>query len=327
VAESNWKVSVEECDVEDKERLTAFRERADGWIHALDQDDENSVTAQIFTMMGDDAKWRALNEARRLAANRADAGTSGIVASLLDRGYVAGQVIAISRLIEVGNARQPARQVNSLRRLVEEITANRELLTREVFVSRDGLPFSYETIRHHWPAATAGTSAGAYWTNEGQTQWIMAQMQHQLFDRLSGQKPTDRSRNDLIEKSFFDRLSEALNDPIFSDIIELRHKSIAHAADAFSRSKAKNLRKGMALDDFAKAHFLLLGVFQVVAVGLLYQSWLTSPIATPQFDIFEHLDLPIVAPDDVARLHEFWDSHTGEREDWMNEAFDKLMPS
>jgi hypothetical protein len=64
-----------------------------------------------------------------------------------------------------------------------------------------------------------------------------------------------------------------------------------------------------------------------VAVGLLYQSWLTSPIATPQFDIFEHLDLPIVAPDDVARLHEFWDSHTGEREDWMNEAFDKLMPN
>lgn len=321
----NWETPVDQCDVDNKARLNAFRERADVWIHALDQDDENSVTRQIITMMGEDAKWRSLNEARRLAMDRDDAATSGIVASLLDRGYVAGQVIAISRLIEQGNSRSPAKQVNSLKRLVDEIFANKGLLTREVFVARDGLPYSYEKMRAKHPLPVVEDAPVAMSLDEGQNQWMMAQMQHEAFDRLSGTTALNRTRDDVIGDAVFDRMNSTLADPVFADILALRHKSIAHAADKFSRAQATNLRKGMALDDFARAHYLLIGIYQVIAVGLLYQSRLGSPIATPQHDMFEHLDKPMVASEDMGKLHEFWQTHTHEREDWMGNAYEEIV--
>lgn len=320
----NWKTAVGQCDVDNKRRLIEYRKKADVWISALDRDDENSVTQQIIMMMGEDAKWRSLNEARRLSMDRDDAATSGIVASLLHRGYVAGQVIAVSRLIEPGG-KSPAKQVNSIRRLVDEIQTNKGLLTREVFVGRDGLPYSNENMRQNYPALVIENTNAAMWLDDGQTQWAIAQMQHEAFDRLSGKDQLTRSRDDVIGDAVFDRMNASLTDPVFADILALRHKSIAHAADEFSRSQATNLRKGMALDDFARAHYLLIGIYQAITVGLLYQSWLGNPIATPQHDVFENLDKPMVATEDKGKLHDFWREHSHEREGWMSKAYEEII--
>ena len=158
----DWTFSVEQCDVDDKERLQTFRAKAEIWIKALDRDDQNSITTQITEMMWDDAAWRSLNHARFVAKDRDDIGTSGIVGSLLDKGWISGQVIAISRLMEQG-AQRPFKQVNSLRRLVDEISENRHLLTREIYIGRDGLPYDYETARSRNPIIVDSDRAQATW--------------------------------------------------------------------------------------------------------------------------------------------------------------------
>ena len=319
-----WQVPVDQCDVSDKAGLTRFRELADVWIKALDTDDENSVTTQVLDMMWMDAAWRSMNEARRLAIRDEQVGTPGMVAVLLDRGYIAGQVIAIGRLLDP-SASQPKRQVNSIRRLVDDIAANRDLFTREVYVSRDGLPYDYQAVQARELSAITNTEI-RWMPTTGSTAWHMSSLQHRQFDRLSGVAPDARSRNDTISDSIFDGMLAAFDEQVFKDITDMRHKSIAHAADDFSRSTAKNLRSGLSLDEFARAHYLLLGLYQAISANLLYQSWLTDAVAVPQYDQFEGFDKPLVATEGIVELHSFWDAHGDERNDWMLKAYHEFIP-
>jgi hypothetical protein len=317
-------VAADQCDVVDQISLAEFRKWAEVWIKALDGDDENSVTSQIYDMMWADAAWRSLNEARRVSLDRNDVGTPGMVAHLLDRGYITGQVISIGRLLDPA-ASQPRRQVNSIRRLVDEITANRHLLTREIYVCRDGLPYDYKNFRAR--ERSTMSDHGATWlSSQGWLDCHQAMLLHEHFDLLSGVEPDARKRSDITSDAFFSRMASAFDDPVFKDITELRHKSIAHAADDFSRSTSPNLRSGISLNEFGRAHYLLLGLFQTISATLLDQSWRGNALPTPQYDQFEGFDKPLVSSDKIAALHDFWDTHGGERDGWMSEAYHEFVP-
>jgi hypothetical protein len=58
-----------------------------------------------------------------------------------------------------------------------------------------------------------------------------------MIDRLSGIAPADRSRDDLINPAVFGALSQGLNDPNSTGLLTLRHKVVAHAADADNRPR------------------------------------------------------------------------------------------
>ena len=130
----------------------------------------------------------------------------------------------------------------------------------------------------------------------------------------------------MIADALFEQLSRNLEDQVFKDILELRHKSIAHAADELSRSTAKNLRNGISLDEIAKAHYLLIGIYQVVSSNLLYQPWLGTAVPTPQHDQFEGLQKPIVNSDDLGELYRFWREHNRERDEWLNSSYREIIP-
>lgn len=318
-----WQHAIEDCDIHDKHRLREFRSKADIWIKSLEKDDQNSISSQILQMMWDDAAWRSLNRARFIARDREDIGTSSIVGSLLDRGYISGQVIAISRLLERGAAR-PQKQINSLRRLVDEISNSQHLITREIYICRDGLPYDHITAR----LTESNISQKNFiptWLNSP-LDFHQSLLLHEEFDRLSGVSPEQRSRDDLIANTLFERLSKTLEDAVFQDILELRHKSIAHAADEISRRSSKNLRGGISLDEIAKAHYLLLGVYQAISSNILYQSWLGSAVATPQYDQFEGLNKPIIDDDNFHELYDFWRDHCSERNDWLYKSYREIIP-
>jgi hypothetical protein len=63
---------------------------------------------------------------------------SGLLAHFLDQGYVATQVLAIRRLLD------SRKDVFSLRRLLDNITTHQHLITREIYVCNDGLPYDSE---------------------------------------------------------------------------------------------------------------------------------------------------------------------------------------
>jgi hypothetical protein len=235
-------------------------------------------------MMWFDIAWRTANEARQFADDDGTRGsTAPLIAMMLDRGYLAGQVISITRLLEKAPANQPKKAVISLPRIVDEMRAAREIMTRENFVCRDALPYDYEALLaaelerlSAEMAANPNKARRVSLSLSGPEGFDQARKEHELFDLLSGVAPENRARGDLIGEAFFDRLDELLARPPLPEIKALRNKSIAHAADAFSRAQAKGLRSGLTIHDLDRAHYLLFAVFQTLSV-VLFGVWRASP--------------------------------------------------
>ena len=324
---------IEACDVSDKVSLETFREKLQQWSELFERDPDASLAGQFADMMWFDIAWRTANEARQFADDDGTRGsTAPLIAMMLDRGYLAGQVIAITRLLEKAPANQPKKAVISLPRIVDEMRAARELITRENFVCRDALPYDYEALQaaelerlSAEMAANPGKARRVTLSLSGPDGFDQARMEHELFDQLSGVAPDKRSRGDLIAESFFDRLDELLASPPLPEIKALRNKSIAHAADAFSRSQAAGLRAGLTINDLDRAHYLLFAVFQTLSVVLFGLSR-ASPVPVPQHNMFEHLTEPFLAEKRLEAMRGFWDRHIGEREGWMNDGFHEVLP-
>jgi hypothetical protein len=327
---SIFKYRMEQCDVSDTDKLVRFREKLEQWNDLLSGDESHAISGQFADMMWQDAAWRSANEARGYAKEDGpNASVAPLIGALLDRGYVAGQVLAIGRLLERSDPKNPKRAVVSLRRLVAEIKDARDLITRENFVANDALPYDYEKgerAEHEKIAAELERRGGAYYIRnptDGPDAWGISKSQHQLFDRLSGVDRDKRSRTDLIQRDFLARLEAYLDDPVFEQILDLRNKSVAHAADAFSRSQTNLLRTGLTMDEITRAHYLLFVVYQVLSVVFFGVS--RGGVPVPQHDQFEHLDEPFIRAARLPELRKFWVDHSNERESWMTKAYDEVF--
>lgn len=324
-----FKFSEDQCDVADRDKLKRYRENAARWFDWLETDDAHAITRQLSDLMWHDATFRILNEARRLEGAEASSSRAPLLAQFIDQGYVSGQVLGISKLVEPSpNVPNTKKGVISLKRLVDELSEHRDLFTREVFVAHDGLPYDYEAVHQVYLAKLFerhGTEpVFEAMETEGPEAWDTAQRLHELFDRLSGIKPHARQREDRLPDSIFDTLTKALDDSIFENIRVLRHKRLAHAADAVSRLQ-KTAKAGLKMDETAQAHRILLGVLQAISAGLLYGSWRASAIPVAQFNIFEHFPEPLAREDQVGRLREAWDGIAAERDQWLTDGYADLL--
>ncbi len=157
-----------ECDVRESERprLKRFRERFSVWRDWLSKD-EHSIWGQIHGMLWNDMVFRTVNECRRLAHKNPSphVAFNGAVVSFIDEGYAAKQLLAIRRLTET-NGRGDA---ITLPRLLDDMKANAELFTREMYVCHDGLPFDprpaqerfFQEVSAAYSVSVPGRSAAA----------------------------------------------------------------------------------------------------------------------------------------------------------------------
>jgi hypothetical protein len=313
---------IDDCDVFDREKLMQYRDKAQSWHELLVGDEEHSVFGQYTNMMWQDAAWRMANEARRFTFD--DGPTSAInpiLGKLIDHGYAMGQVIALSRLMEQPIPGQPKKAVVSIRRIVDELCANRELFTREVFVSHNGLCYDWQTSSH------STVSNRVEWVEPtGSNGYLISLLKHEQFDKLSGVDACSRSRDDRLPDSIFDRLQDKLNDAVFDEIKYLRNKRIAHAADAYSRNQVQNLRQSLKFEELEKAHYILTGVIQTVAVALLFGHRIGTSVPREQPNAFEHFEKPFIQPSRMREFYQFWCAHSQEREDWLTKAYHDTLP-
>src|SRR5690348_6622377 len=121
-----YKYSCEQCDVANKTYLEVFRERRAQWIFWLMGDDQHSIWTQISSLLWDINLFQTINDLRRMGAEHptSEVGFNNSVLRMLDAGFVATQVTSIRRLTD-RQPRDPDKGVISLRRLVDEIQANR----------------------------------------------------------------------------------------------------------------------------------------------------------------------------------------------------------
>lgn len=313
------------CDVKNKDKLVTFRAKRAEWLSLFDRDPIHPISHQISAMLWNDAAYRSFNEARRFAtSDRPLAAIAPMLAELIDIGYVATQILAIGKLLEK-NPAHPTKAVVSLRRVLDEISTNQDLFTREIYVSFDGLPYDYQTVRdRHIQEVTKSGDTGARWLpTKGPEAWGMSEIMHRSFDRLSGVSSNERSRGDRIKCEVFTKLQAALEMPLFENLLLQRHKLIAHAADESNRP---NVFDEVTLDKLAEAHRILVQVSFVVSANILCGSGVGG-VPTPQFDPFEHLENPFVLKDQLAELAEYWHQHGNERENWLSDAQHDILGS
>src|SRR5580704_4282273 len=181
-----YTTAVQDCDVQNRASLVEYRAKRDEWLrwYEVRKNEPNTIQQQIFSMIFIDLAYRTLTEPRRATdPNLKIAARNSMLAHLLDQGYVASQVLAIRRLLD------KRRRVISVRRLLDDIDENRHLLTREVYVCYDGLPYDPEAWR-----ALPRTPEMNIWGIEapGLGKYLGARFRHEAFDRLSNILPLHR---------------------------------------------------------------------------------------------------------------------------------------
>src|SRR5664280_1956024 len=303
-----YKSTVEECDVGDRAALVEYRAKREEWLqwYELRNDEPNSIEQQIFSMIFLDMVYRILAEPRRNTNEDFKiAARSGLLAHFLDQGYVATQILAIRRLLDKRG------DVISVRRMLDDICKHRHLLTREIYVCYDGLPYdpdSWRTLPQTVLMQIWGIRA------PGLGDYLGALVRHEAFDRLSGVLPSERKRSDLITDGAFDKLTQWLETSPTEKLITLSHKFLAHAADMDSRGTLEY--SGVMLADVEEVHRSIIRVERAITDQLLFIGVARDVVPMTPLGFLQGLDSPFVSADSIANMQKHWEQLANERNRW-----------
>lgn len=297
-----------ECDVKNQSGLIAYRAKRELWLnwHGLQKDVPNNIQQQIFSMLFMDLAYRAITQPRHAGQEDAKlAMQNGLLAHLLDQGYVASQVFAIRRLMD----KRP--DVISLRRLLNDIQSSRNLITREIYVSYNGAPYdpdSWQQLPHHIEHTIFGIHA------PGLNQYLASKHRHATFDLLAGVDVSNRDRGDLIREEIFHTLNGWLDNSPAAHFITLSHKFFAHAADMQSLGTLQYA--GIKLDDVAAAQRAIVRVERAIATEILFLGDAGDVVPMPPLGLFQRLQFPYCQDYSIAEMDKMWDTLTKERNQW-----------
>lgn len=322
----SYSYTIDQCDAVDKKRLTEFRKKYSEWVLWFEEDEHHNVCDQIHNLMWNDAAYRAFNEARRFSSEQTPtASWNGMLGEFLDRGYVSTQILDICKITD-GSPPDPKKGVISLRRMAEDIDANRELITRENYVCFDGLPYDYEVVLQAETDALPPDQIGQarFGHTKGPRAWGTSKIVHAAFDRISGVNASERSRTDLISKKVFETINKWFKAPVLETLRTHRNKFVGHAADEVSRQVAPMSKTGRTLDELAAAQRIVIRIANTIGSNILYMHSVGGPVPTPQFDQFENLHLPLIPEAQMQEMHKWWVDHAREREEWTRECVDLL---
>lgn len=315
--EYRYKSTIEQCDVEDREALELYREKRYEWLswYELRQGEPNTVQAQLFNMMYLDLVYRTLVVPRHKTDEQLKiAAKSIILAHFLDQAYVASQILAIRRLLDKSN------DVFSLRRLLDDITKHRLLITREIYVCNDGQPYDSEA----WQRLPDQGVDGKLWGIDAPkfANYRSSQIRHETFDRLSRISPTARKRCDRIEVCVFQQLKNWLTNSAADKLITLSHKFFAHASSADSRGALQY--SGISLADVDIVQRALVRVERAITDLLLFIGIARDVVPMPPLGLLKGLDEPYATGNMILKMEAEWDQLVAERNQWSKGIADDL---
>lgn len=315
----SYKTTISDCDISDKTFLAEFRAFRDRVAELLRGDEEHSISAQLLELFWHDATFRTFNEARRTnTADRRNAAIAPLLANYLDNAYIQSEVLAVSRLTDPP-AEEAKLGVVSLPTVIKVLRDNIHLVTREMYVCYDGLPFDCEAAAADEHAATPFVS-GVRWMAVPPSDY--SRWAHNVFDRLSGKAADRRHREDRIKPGVLRWLERQIQGEDISKIRLHRNKVLAHKADRTSRGAGPAARLGLSLNGIDALHKRLLNVAEVLSWATLGEVLVGTPIATPQYDQLEGLDSVFAFPEDLESLENLWRAMSAEKENWCVESLD-----
>jgi hypothetical protein len=314
--EYRYKTTIDQCDVVDRGALVLYRVKRYQWLswYELRKGDPNTIQQQLFSMMFLDLAYRTLAVARQTKdEDPMVSAQSGLLAHFLDQGYVATQVLAIRRLLD------GRKDVFSLRRLLDDLAKHRHLISREIYVCNDGLPYDSEA----WQLLPQGVEERMWGIQApGFGNYLSSRVRHETFDRLSGISPTARQRGDLIKEGVFQELKNWLANTAAEKLILLSHKFFAHAATQDSRGSLAY--SGIALADVDEVHRALVRVERAITDLLLFIGVHRDVVPMPPLGLLKGLERPYALADSIAKMDQRSDQLVAERNQWAKGVADAL---
>lgn len=315
-------IGKDEFDVGDGPALVEFRRKHEEWLSWLWSEEYHALERQIVRMVHSDMAYRVLIEARRCSEDEIPgAALNGLLASFMDQSYVETQVLAVGRLIDKRN------DVVSVSRLLKDVHAHCYLLTREIYVAHDGLPYEpqIEAAPTLQNMSVGPSNFGLIPPDSEQGKHLRSWARHEKFDRLSGVSPSERSRSDCIRCRVFKAMEDWLREVDEDGLKKLRNKFIAHAADRSSRgSQGYSGPSSEILDKVAKAHRQIIRVFTAISDLVRFEK--VSLSVNPPLGFLNGLDRPYSSVS-ISDLQGRWNELRREREKWVEGITDDLFKS
>ncbi|MGA2103280.1 MAG: hypothetical protein ABSG34_19370 [Candidatus Sulfotelmatobacter sp.] len=322
VLADRFKTAVKDCEVELKENLIGYRQKWVQWMSWYgygNPPEPNNIESQIHRMFFNDLTYRAAVSVR----SSVDAGMdisarSATLAYLLDQGYVVSQVLALQKLLDNGS------DVISVKRLLKNVEKHRKFITREVYVAGDGLPYDYtswlDTVDTSDPMVQiCGIDA------PGLHRFAVSKQLHETFDQLSGKKPDQRTRQDVIPKAIFRTLDSWISGPRAEEIGDLRNKFIAHAANALE--VGSSTFNGVSFSQIDELQRAIVRVVHALIDDILSIRIARPIVPYPPLGIFRGLDLPYSPSDAEAKMHQRWGDLSEERNGWNTGILQEVTSS
>ncbi len=278
------------------------------WLTCLSGEDKHSVYQQIYAMMWDAASFHVINQALRFAPPAEGGGVqlSGLLHTLLSRGFLASQMLSIRRQTDPYELKEK-RSVFSLGGLLQDMHDNAKLFTRRQIFNAEGLAYDTGPLREAERRYEAEQQAG------GENAWIVppdidagpSETRHEQIDRLAGVGRGTRKPEDRVQETVFGNLRSKLTDGCGEVKVRV-DKFLAHAATPESRRIAKADAVRVTLGAILDAQQAICQIASFVDINLLGHGRL-CPTPTPTFDQFQYIERPLVVDErDVEKLRQEW---------------------
>ncbi|MBB6144310.1 hypothetical protein HNQ77_002262 [Silvibacterium bohemicum] len=315
-----FEVPAQECDVHDKRNLESYRTLWRKWMSWYDHspDEPHSIEQQLHTMLFNDLTYRSIVVARSAAAPEVKVSAqASTLAYLLDTGYATTQTLAVMKLLD------DRRDVISVMRLLKDVQKHRSVITREIYVSSFGFPYDPQS----WQTDGRGlsTAVGVFGLEAPElTHWIQSHYLHETFDRLSGKRPDERSRGDVIPNAVFKRLHDWLETDSIRKLETLRNNFLAHAANSASRGETKN--QGVRFVELDEAQRAIIRVERAITDLILARRIAREVVPMPPLGMFSTLNLVYATKEAEIQMYDRWDELAEERNGWKSGVLDELVP-
>jgi hypothetical protein len=315
-----FEVPAQECDVQDKRKLESYRALWRKWMSWYDHspDEPHSVEQQLHTMLFSDLTYRSIVVARATTGPEIKVSAqASTLAYLLDTGYVTTQTLAVLKLLD------DRRDVISVMRLLKDVQKHRAVITREIYVSSFGFPYDPQSWQTE--GRELSPAVGVFGLEAPElTYWIQSHYLHETFDRLSGTRPDERSRDDVIPNAVFKRLHDWLDTDSIRKLETLRNNFLAHAANSASRGETKN--QGVRFVELDEAQRAIIRVERAVTDLILARRIGREVVPMPPLGMFAKLDLAYATKEAERQMYDRWDELTEERNHWKDGVLDELVP-
>lgn len=313
---AEYEYRIEECDVPHVRRavLKEYRTFRRKCLECLHGAADTSVTNQISDLAWHTAVFRTLNEARRIEP---DHSVNGALWELTTAGYASLMTLGIRKLVD----KNP--KTDSVWNLISTIERRPELLTREMFVCYDGLPYDYEAVKNADYASLdlRGGGLARRYPTRGPKAWGTSEMMHSAFDKLSD-NTTKRKRSDKIQPSILAVAKKHLSHPAIEKVRTFANGRVAHAQRISETSRPVPIATYNEIDNALQQ---IVRVVSVVSSTIFYNEAIGSVVPIPQFDVLESLDQAWVTAENISKLHKYWDELSETMNSWTEYGDDDFL--